>query len=120
VLWLLSCLAQFCLKLLRWIFRVHKNGFLVPIWSTVLNFSVMLSFTFCISLPTFKYSVLRLFTFNPHLRYYSINFCHIFCITFILCCNSVVIRRKKKTYRFVPYWQFNNFSIPFTDIHYNL
>jgi hypothetical protein len=37
---LLSWLAQFCLILLRWISRVHKNGFLVPIWSTALNFSV--------------------------------------------------------------------------------
>lgn len=33
---------------------------------------------FCKSLPTFKYNVLRMFTFKPDLWNSTINFCHIF------------------------------------------
>jgi hypothetical protein len=50
------------------------------------------SFKFCMAFHTFKYSDLRILTREHHLWYSSINF-FLFCITFILCSNSLIISR---------------------------
>jgi len=65
------------------------------------------SFKFCMALPAFKYSDFRLRTCKHHLWYSSLTFCHLFCITFILCSNSLIVIRDDVLFRSlmaVPYF----------------
>ena len=58
------------------------------------------SFISCMSIHTFKYSVLRICSFKPHFLYSFNFFCRIFCINFILRCNNLVICKKMVVYCF--------------------